>query len=693
MSESELFPEATKFTYANTDGYQKDRIFDPYTYRHNYDEDQLETLLSKYVTELLDVHNESIKFMEAAPENKLLAKCKDSIEFGIHRIRSLKVLISVTQENLRNYYSAEEEIQELPIDSEFKIIQTHENSDSESEEEKFDRSVVIDQAEDAIMSPLALNDGILALPEYHPRVKVKYLQKLITGEKIASIPSVYITLACIVKMLERIKVEMYILENEECGTSQYKNVFSWTLKLASIFDYYYASLKAKLKNPFYGKEETDEIQEHFEFVEVLDEIEYYKLADKGYQEAGRVLGVASKCCKHTSMCRQLFSLAGWLPMYYFFKRKEGADKGLYFMNTLNKERFQRLNKWPQTGLVKSISKITSPKVKVEEKIFVQISVKDELSYKRNISSSKTPQMCKKDLDLPFRVKMKHYDPEEYLKIRITSSEDWDTVNWKKGKLKSPDSEPVTLPAAILYIHGGGFIGGSTGSYRNVLRKYATMTDCPVFSVDYRLAPEYKYPTQVSDSWLCYLWIRYYSEKYLGVKFEKIIVVGDSAGGCISLGVSLLAIQKGCISPDGLMLCYPGACGNRNEFYPSCLLSTDEPYLNTMFIDFCCTLLFDDEKRSREFICSPIYAPRKLLKKLPPMRVGIPAIDPLRDAAIELFRKCIKSGCDVKGKIYKHLFHGYLEMDAFPFYMKDCELAFNDSVEYILELIGPGLYFS
>lgn len=94
--------------------------------------------------------------------------------------------------------------------------------------------------------------------------------------------------------------------------------------------------------------------------------------------------------------------------------------------------------------------------------------------------------------------MKSYDEQEYLKMRVTAAEDWGAVNWKKGKLKNPGEEPIILPAAIVYIHGGGFIGGSTGSYRNVLRKYAIELGCPIFSFDYRLAPGYKYPTQISD---------------------------------------------------------------------------------------------------------------------------------------------------------------------------------------------------
>lgn len=72
--------------------------------------------------------------------------------------------------------------------------------------------------------------------------------------------------------------------------------------------------------------------------------------------------------------------------------------------------------------------------------------------------------------------------------------------------------------------------------------------------------------------------------------------------------------------------------------------------------------------------------------MPPVRMGISAIDPLRDSWIAMLRRLVRAGIDVKGKLYKNLFHGYLEMDVYPFNMKDCKNAFDDSVEYLLELI-------
>jgi hypothetical protein len=64
-------------------------------------------------------------------------------------------------------------------------------------------------------------------------------------------------------------------------------------------------------------DETFEI-DNLEFCDINDPEEYWERVDKGMIEAGKILGVASRCCKHDSKPRQLLSLVGWMPFYYLF---------------------------------------------------------------------------------------------------------------------------------------------------------------------------------------------------------------------------------------------------------------------------------------------------------------------------------------------------------------------------------------
>lgn len=69
-----------------------------------------------------------------------------------------------------------------------------------------------------------------------------------------------------------------------------------------------------------------------------------------------------------------------------------------------------------------------------------------------------------------------------------------------------------------------------------------------------------------------------------------------------------------------------------------------------------------------------------------MRIGISGVDPLRDSTLHVFRRLVKAGVDVKGRLYKHLYHGYLEMEGYPFFLEDCKKAFDDQFDWIAQVI-------
>ena len=108
----------------------------------------------------------------------------------------------------------------------------------------------------------------------------------------------------------------------------------------------------------------------------------------------------------------------------------------------------------------------------------------------------------------------------------------------------------------------------------------------MFSIDYGLAPDHPFPEALDDVWQAYCWIVNHAEEQLGIIPESILLVGDSAGANLALGVALLAIQKQFRRPDALLLAYPALRVSLRAFTPSVLYSLKEPILSLPFLRLC-----------------------------------------------------------------------------------------------------------
>ncbi len=112
-----------------------------------------------------------------------------------------------------------------------------------------------------------------------------------------------------------------------------------------------------------------------------------------------------------------------------------------------------------------------------------------------------------------------------------------------------------LRPAILYIHGGGFvIGGASTSLRQVQERSVAL-DCVVVSVDYRLAPETRFPGSLEDNYAALKWL-YHNAAELGVDQSKIAVMGESAGGGHAAMLAIAARDRGEVPLLFQALVYP-----------------------------------------------------------------------------------------------------------------------------------------
>lgn len=212
-----------------------------------------------------------------------------------------------------------------------------------------------------------------------------------------------------------------------------------------------------------------------------------------------------------------------------------------------------------------------------------------------------------------------------------------------------------LAPALVFFHGGGWVIGDLDSHDVVCRTLARDGEMIVISVDYRLAPEHKFPAAVDDAIAATKWVSQ-NAKSLGIDANRISVGGDSAGGNLSAIVAIDARQNG-PKIQGQLLIYPATDfamthPSHSEPETSCLLTHT---VIRWFRDHYLTSLADGEN----WKASPARVTD--LKQLPPAYVLTAGADPLRDEGDEYAKRLESAGVPVTWKTYPGQFHGFITM--------------------------------
>jgi acetyl esterase len=184
-------------------------------------------------------------------------------------------------------------------------------------------------------------------------------------------------------------------------------------------------------------------------------------------------------------------------------------------------------------------------------------------------------------------------------------------------------------AGILQYHGGGFVLGNLDSHDSIARFYCARAGAVVVSVDYRLAPEHRFPTQVQDAFAALQWVATHAGE-LGVDPNRIAVAGDSAGGNLATVMCLLARSRGGPRIAAQALLYPVVDFRSHNLYGSHAEFGDGSYfLSVKDMDWFRDSYFADvASQAADPSASPITAPD--LSHLPPALVTTAGCDPLRD---------------------------------------------------------------
>jgi acetyl esterase/lipase len=198
---------------------------------------------------------------------------------------------------------------------------------------------------------------------------------------------------------------------------------------------------------------------------------------------------------------------------------------------------------------------------------------------------------------------------------------------------------------VYYLHGGGYVAGSPAMYRTLTGAFCRRCEVRVFALDYRLAPEHRFPAAVHDAVAGYRWLL-----DAGNAPRNIVIAGDSAGGGLALSTLLALRDAGLTLPAGAVMIAPWvdlaatqAVSNRGERRIAHAYVGDRP--------------LDDP------LASGLYAE---LQGLPPLMIQASTIEMLRDDAVRLNAKARAAGVDSTLRLWDgvphvwHIFSGLPE---------------------------------
>jgi acetyl esterase len=221
----------------------------------------------------------------------------------------------------------------------------------------------------------------------------------------------------------------------------------------------------------------------------------------------------------------------------------------------------------------------------------------------------------------------------------------------------PESTPTGPLPALVYFHGGGWVICDLDTHDPTCRAITNAVACVVVSVDYRLAPEHKFPAAAEDAYAATAWVAANAVE-LDVDAARIAVGGDSAGGNLTASVALMARDRH--GPDLMfqLMVYPVTDITALDT-PSYRENGEGYFLTTRKMDRYRRHYLADLDDATHPYASPLQADD--LSRLPPALVITAEFDPLRDEGEAYAARLQKAGVTASATRYDGMFHGFFAL--------------------------------
>lgn len=206
---------------------------------------------------------------------------------------------------------------------------------------------------------------------------------------------------------------------------------------------------------------------------------------------------------------------------------------------------------------------------------------------------------------------------------------------------------------IFEFHGGGFVLGDARKDDHLREVIKDALDATVIGVNYRLAPEYPYPTAIHDAYDVILYFYEHAQEF-DLDVDKFITLGFSAGSNLAAVVAILAGEKEEFKLAGQVLHYP---------YLDAVTPPEVKKQHPADLPMEVMVAFNElytKEDPRDATISPLYATREQLEKMPETALFMAKEDALCDEGIQFGKKLNEAGVKVKSHAVPGAYHGYME---------------------------------
>jgi acetyl esterase len=227
------------------------------------------------------------------------------------------------------------------------------------------------------------------------------------------------------------------------------------------------------------------------------------------------------------------------------------------------------------------------------------------------------------------------------------------------RILRPQHAPAVLPV-IVYIHGAGWVFGSTQTHDRLMRELAVGAGAAVVFPAYRLCPEVSYPTAREECYMAARWVERFGQEH-GLDAERLAVAGDSVGGNMATVITLLSRERGGPDIRLQLLFYPvtDAAFDTASYHQF----AEGYHLRRDAMMWCWDQYTRHPGERNEITASPLRASTQQLHGLPPALIITAEADVLRDEGEAYANKLREAGVRVTAVRFQGTIHDFVMLNA------------------------------